>query len=73
GSLLKIFRDEINMTVSDYISSMKIKRAKSFLVSGKLSIKEISDVLGYCNYSYFIKVFKAKVGISPVDYKKRNK
>ena len=73
GSLLKIFRDEINMTVSDYISSMKIKRAKSFLVSGKLSIKEISDTLGYCNYSYFIKVFKEKVGISPVDYKKRNK
>lgn len=73
GNLLNIFKDEINMTVSDYISGVKIKRAKLLLVTSNSSIKEISDILGYCNYSYFIKVFKTKVGISPVDYKKRNK
>ncbi|EAC7182535.1 helix-turn-helix domain-containing protein [Listeria monocytogenes] len=63
--LCKKFKDEIKMTISDYINSERIKEGKTMLTQSDISLSEIAYLLGYNDYSYFSKIFKKKTGLSP--------
>ncbi len=45
-----------------------ILEAKSLLVTGKYSIKEVSDMLGFQNQSFFTRYFKDAVGCTPSNF-----
>ncbi len=52
----------------DYIIDLRISYAKELLAEGKLSVADISEKVGYSSVSYFIKVFKISVGVTPAKY-----
>ena len=67
----RLFRKEMNMTVTDYINRQKLELSKSLLADNTLSLQEVSSRVGYNNYCYFSKIFKKQYGVSPIDMRKR--
>lgn len=63
-------KKKIGMTFSDYITQLRIQRAKELLSDESMSVGEIAEIVGYNDYFYFIKVFKKVQGISPSKYRK---
>ena len=67
----KRFKAEIGCTPIRFLIDHRIKRAKILLKSTHLSIKEISESIGFSNPNYFCLVFKKYCdGISPSAYRK---
>ncbi|NBD24519.1 response regulator [Paenibacillus glycinis] len=69
--LSRLFKKETGQSLMDFIISAKINQAKILLTETNQKISDIGDSLGYENFSYFGKVFKKTVGISPQEYRKR--
>ena len=61
----RLFKQEMGLTVSEYINNQKLSLAKDMLTNQNMTIKSISATLGYENYTYFTKIFKEKFHISP--------
>lgn len=61
----KLFKQVLGQTPMEYIHEVKIAVACELLRSSDMNIAEISDHLGYCEQSYFHRVFKKYTGASP--------
>ncbi len=64
-TLRRKFKDATGRTLSDYMTSLRIERAKELLTSTELDINEICEQCGYLDLSSFIRLFKSKTGVSP--------
>ena len=67
-----LFSHEFKMTPKEYVISMKLSLARELLANEKATVTEVALSLGYSDIYYFSKLFKAKTGISPSEYKKRS-
>lgn len=63
-----LFKKYCETGFSEYISQMKIAKAKELMANGDYKIYEIADQLGFESAFYFSKVFKKVTGYSPRDY-----
>jgi two-component system response regulator YesN len=69
GSYLrKIFNKEAAMSISDYITYVRMQRAKEFIQMKKANIATISKMVGYNDAGYFSKCFKKYYGCTPSEY-----
>ena len=59
-----------HMTIGEYIAHTRIEEAKELLASTKLSVSQISNLVGIKNYNYFTKFFKKHVGTPPLKYRR---
>lgn len=69
----KQFQRTMGMSPIEYRNSLRLSRARAYLEYGDISVQEISDMLGYATVSHFIKVFREKYGISPLQYRKQSR
>lgn len=67
------FKASMGMTVMEYILKTRIILAKNMLDKETVSVTEVSESCGFSSVSYFCRVFKQEIGISPLKYKKRTK
>ncbi|QEN09581.1 AraC family transcriptional regulator [Oceanispirochaeta crateris] len=67
-----VFKRETGRTFTQYINHLRIEKAKTALISTRLSITEIAFEIGYDDLSYFTRRFKEQEGLSPRAYKKKN-
>lgn len=65
------FKSATGISLRDFINSEKIEQAKLLLITTDLSILDIALSLGYFDQSYFSKVFKKYVSLTPLQYKKK--
>ncbi|MBE6651744.1 MAG: AraC family transcriptional regulator [Ruminococcaceae bacterium] len=65
-----LFSRHTGMTLFDFISLQRTEYAKSLILTTDMSLTEIAQQSGFCDYNYFSRVFKKKVGIAPSKYKK---
>jgi two-component system, response regulator YesN len=65
----KFFKEETGENFIDYLTNLRIRKAKDFLESGLYSIKEICYKVGYNDPNYFSRIFKKITGNTPTDYK----
>ena len=63
------FRREFNMSVGQFITSERMKRARQLLIKTTYTISEIAIRCGFDNVYYFSNVFKKVHGVSPTEYK----
>jgi two-component system response regulator YesN len=63
--LSRVFARETGTTFQDYLASARVTAAKDLLRGTDLRIEEISALVGYDDPSHFIRVFKARVGVTP--------
>ncbi|MDT8715958.1 helix-turn-helix transcriptional regulator [Clostridium sp. 19966] len=64
-----VFKKHLGTTVMDYVTNLKVNRAKALLSNTALSIMEISQILGFYDSSHFSKVFKNITGMNPRGYR----
>ena len=69
STLLTTFKKQYGVTVNSYITETKLDLAKGLLYEGKMTISEIAEATGFSDQSYFSKVFSAKHGIPPSEYR----
>lgn len=68
----QIFKDDTGQTINEYINKQKIREAQYQLLFSTMPITVISQLLGFCDPSYFTKVFIKYTRISPLAYRKMN-
>ncbi|MCH1624609.1 response regulator transcription factor [Ferdinandcohnia quinoae] len=67
-----LFKEEVKLTFSEYVTRRRIQRSKELMISTNLPINEIAEEAGYKTSKYFIKLFKEIEGITPSAYRKTN-
>lgn len=67
---LRRFKSHTGMTPSDYITTLRIQKAKNMLADTDMFIKDIASLCGFENEYYFSNFFKKHIGVSPLAYRK---
>lgn len=68
--LSRVFRQETGLSVVDYVQKERVGAAKHMLIYSDATLSAISQYLHFSTQSYFIKIFKKYVGITPGQYRK---
>lgn len=68
--LSTFFKREIGKSFVTYVTARKLEKAKLLLQKGDLAY-QVSEALGFENYSYFSKVFKKYIGITPDAFRRQ--
>lgn len=71
--LSNIFREKTGISIVEYITMVKMERAKILFKNIEIKNYEVSDLLGYKDVEYFGKIFKKYTGMTPSEYKISNK
>lgn len=67
----QVFKEETGVTVGAYLSELRLNEARERLVSSRDSVQEIGRQVGFQTPAYFIKQFKRKFGLTPLEYRRR--
>ena len=70
--LAHVFKEQMNITLIDYLTSVRIDRAKQLLLATDQNCTEICFQVGYNNQSYFTRTFKELVGMTPRQFRVNN-
>ncbi|MBL4934764.1 response regulator [Clostridium sp. YIM B02515] len=68
--ICEIFKKKAGISLLDYITKVKMERAKKMLAESENRSYEIADKLGYNDPEYFSKLFKKYSGVSPIEYRR---
>jgi len=68
--LCSLFKQETGESFLNYVTRMKMERAKYLLKEKDMRIYEVCGVLGYADTAYFSKLFKKYCNMTPYEYKK---
>lgn len=71
SKIQNIFKEKFDIGPKQYISNVKLDRAKEMIQEHKYTISEISDRLGFTSVHYFSRKFKSHFSIAPTDYAKQ--
>ena len=71
NSLYKAFHSYFDCTVNEYITRRRINKAAVLLRESGDSVTTIAESVGISNYTYFSRLFKKKMGMSPIRYRKK--
>lgn len=67
---IRSFKQYMGMPPLQYITSIRMNRARELLESTDMTISEISEIVGYDNPLYFSRIFKNVNGVSPRGYRR---
>jgi YesN/AraC family two-component response regulator len=59
------------MSYSEYLTWVRLERAKELLKETHYHVYEIGQMVGYTNQYYFNRLFKKITGLTPLDYRKQ--
>jgi two-component system response regulator YesN len=65
----KVFKQQTGETFIDYVTRLRIERAKECIRDGQFSLKEVCYLVGYKDPNYFSRVFKKVTGVTPTEYR----
>lgn len=69
--LMRLFKQETGITISNYRNQRRLKEAKELLQSN-LSITDIAFMVGFSSSQYFSRIFRKEEGMTPSVYRKNN-
>lgn len=68
--LRSMFMKKYHCSPMQYVTHIKMEKAKYYLITSDMNITEIADACGYDDSNYFSRKFKQEFGISPREFKK---
>lgn len=69
----KLFKEDTGENFIEYLTGVRIEKAKELLNTTECSMKEICAIVGYSDPNYFSRSFKKNVGVTPTEYKEGKK
>lgn len=69
--LSSLLKSRKNIKFTDYLTTLRLRKAKELLLSTNLSVREISEQVGYHSQSHFTKLFLENVRYTPAEFKRR--
>lgn len=67
--LSSLFKEETGYSLSAYINKIRVEKSKILLMDISVSLVNIANMCGFEDQSYFTKVFKKTIGVSPKKYR----
>ena len=67
-----IFKEGTGQTILEYITGFRFEKACELLRDPSYKVKEVSNMVGYENVSYFCSVFTKRYGMSPNEFRNKN-
>ena len=72
STLLTSFKRRFGVTVNSYVTDLRLELSCKLLNSGEKTVNEVATECGFSDQSYFSKVFSAKYGIPPSEYRHKD-
>lgn len=69
--LCRIFKEETDDTLSNYINTRRMEKAAELLADSRHSVEQVGGLVGFNSFSYFIKKFKEFYGVTPKIYRRK--
>ena len=69
--MFNMFKKVLKLSVGEYIAQTRLNQAKNYLINTGYSVEIISQKVGYGSITSFSRVFKNRVGLSPLQYRKQ--
>jgi AraC-like DNA-binding protein len=68
----KVFKEITGLSPLDYINKVRISKSVMLLEESALPIARIAEMVGISDVNYFSRLFRAKLGYSPSEHRKKN-
>jgi YesN/AraC family two-component response regulator len=69
----QLIKENTGINFIDYIHKRRIEKSMELLKNSNLTIKDISEAVGYKYAHYFIKLFKKVYGVAPGEYRNKQR
>lgn len=69
--LCQLFKNEIGENFTEYLTQIRIEKAKELLNNTELKSYKVAELVGYNNPRYFSEVFQKIVGVTPTNYRQK--
>ncbi len=66
-----VFKKELDQSAVNYITEVRMEKAREYLKDTELSVIEIAENVGYEDSQYFFRVFKKTTGVTPLQYRQQ--
>lgn len=68
-----IFKEEVGVTIFDYVTKIRMEKAKQLLIESDMHVHNIGTSIGYNNVQSFIRFFKKHFSLTPEQYRKTSR
>ncbi|CQR57226.1 response regulator [Paenibacillus riograndensis] len=65
----QFFKSRLHMTFNQYVTRLRLNKAKEMLKSSNVKVYRVAEQLGYHDVKYFNRVFKKETGLTPEEYR----
>lgn len=69
--LSRIFKQELGCTLMEYLTQLRVDKAKAMLRNPKYNVMQVATEIGFDDPSYFAKVFKKSEGVTPSQFRQK--
>ena len=73
GYLSRRFKQEVGVTLTEYVNQKRIERAEALLKVTELPVSEVAAAVGILDGNYFSRLFRKQTGMSPSKYRNAQK
>jgi two-component system response regulator YesN len=67
--MCSMFKQETGKTINQYITNLRIEKAKELLKNKSYTISDVAELVGISDSQYFAKIFKKNIDMTPTMYK----
>lgn len=71
--IYKIIQEQTGMSYIEYVLLLRLQEAKRLLMMSDMPIKDIATSVGYSNIGSFNRMFKNKIGKTPLDFRREHR
>lgn len=66
----RLFKTQTRLSPGEYLSRLRMEKARQLVLAGLLSVKEIMAEVGYKSKSHFVRDFRRSFRLAPSEYRK---
>lgn len=70
NSFCRYFKKHLGTGFTEYVNGLRLEKACRLLSETSLPVMEVGFLCGFENFSYFIRLFKRKLGLTPTTYRR---
>lgn len=67
--LSRLFKEAMGISFIDYLTSLRMEKAKQLLADPKVKSYEVAHFVGFADYPHFARTFKKRYGLSATEYR----